>query len=128
MSETRPRLKAAIAPAQSAWHCRSMLSALRQRCQDYARIARPMLVYGLGIGLWLTDITVVGQRFWPRVTQIFASTPMGNTPICHNPQCDFSMFWPSGVVARAHDFATLYQPMALLTVRQHLLFAGASRI
>jgi alpha-1,2-mannosyltransferase len=128
MGEIRARLKAAIAQAQRTWHSRNMLSALRQRCQDYARIARPMLIYGLGIGLWLADLAVVGQRFWPRVTQIFAGAPIGNTPICHNPQCDFSMFWPSGVVARAHDFATLYKPLALLAARQHLLFAGASRI
>jgi hypothetical protein len=108
--------------------CAIMLSILRQRCLDYARIARPMLIYGLGAGLWLADLAVVGARFWPRVTSIFAGAPITNTPICRNPQCDFSMFWPTGLVARAHDFATLYHPLALLAVRQQLIYAGAGRI
>jgi alpha-1,2-mannosyltransferase len=105
-----------------------MLAILRRRCLDYARIARPLLIYGLGLGLWVADLVVVGGRFWPRVRQILIGAPITNTPICHNPQCDFSMFWPTGLLARAHQFVTLYQPLQLLAVRQHLLFAGASRI
>jgi hypothetical protein len=105
-----------------------MLRSLLNRCQDYARIARPMLIYGLGAGLWLVDIAVVGARSWPRLLKLLAGAPPLNTPVCNNPQCDFSMFWPSGLLARAHQFAALYQTVPFLAFRQQVFTAATQRI
>ncbi len=105
-------------------HTRSVARPLSGLCPH----CTATLIYGLGAALWLADLVTVSSRFWPRIRLILIGAPIANTPICHNPQCDFSMFWPSGLAARAHDFATLYQPLALLTLRQHLLSATASRI
>jgi alpha-1,2-mannosyltransferase len=105
-----------------------MLSAVLRRCQDYARIGRPMLIYGLGLGLWLADFLAIGYRLWPRLLGLLAGARPLNTPVCGNAQCDFSMFWPAGLLARAHQFATLYQSAPFLTFRQHVLTPATQRI
>ena len=105
-----------------------MRAAMLKRCQDYARIARPLLIYGLAIGLWAAELIVVGLRSWPRLRLLLRGAPPLNTPLCTNPQCDFSMFWPSGLLARAHQFAALYQSAPFLAFRQDVFTPATQRI
>ncbi|HYP62647.1 MAG TPA: hypothetical protein VEQ16_02095, partial [Acidocella sp.] len=102
-----------------------MLAALQERRRAYAKFAWPMLLYGLGGASWLAIAVVYLGRLLERFRLLLANAPPLNTPLCGNAQCDFSMFWPAGLMARAHRFAELYQIQPFELFRQHVLSPGA---
>jgi hypothetical protein len=101
--------------------------SLAKRAAEYCRVASPLLAYGLlgtiSLALLWNFCTVMA----PRVALIGASAAVNTWP-CHAPDCDFSMFWPAGILARAGDFTTLYQPALFAAWRLHFLYAGAQPV
>jgi hypothetical protein len=75
---------------------------------------------------------LVFQQFFdamlPRIRDMLARAPIANTPPCAAPDCDFSAFWPAGLLARTGRLGDVYQPDAFLAWRHQLLFAGAQRL
>jgi hypothetical protein len=78
--------------------------------------------------VWLEVLMQFGRAMAPRLLSVATGGPVVNTSPCYSPDCDFSIFWPAGVLARAGDFAGIYAPLAFLALRHHLLFAGAQRL
>lgn len=101
---------------------------VRVRLGDYARAVSAVSAYALLATIWL----FVFQQFFnvmvPRLRTIIANGPVANTPPCRSPDCDFSVFWPAGLLARAGRLHDLYQPDTFLLWRHAILFAGAQRL
>ena len=56
-------------------------------------------------GLWLG---VFVHFMLPHFRYITDPGLIGNDAPCGKPECDFSVFWLAGVLARWHDYTTLY--------------------
>ncbi len=78
--------------------------------------------------LWLLFFRHFVVVIAARVVNLWRAGPVANTPPCYSPDCDFSMFWPAGLMARAGDLTGLYQSGPFLVWRHQLLFAGAQRL
>lgn len=74
---------------------------------------------------WLIALQVFCGKMAPRLGYIFAHKPIGNDPPCPTPECDFSVFWSAGHLARAHHLAALYHMRAFDAWGSVLLFPGA---
>jgi hypothetical protein len=100
----------------------------RIRVWAYTRAVSSVSAYALLATIWL----IVFQQFFdvmaPRARTIIANGPVANTPPCFSPECDFSVFWPAGLLARAGRLHDLYQPDAFLLWRHAILFGGAQRL
>jgi hypothetical protein len=94
------------------------------RAAEYGRIASPLLSYGLLGAIWLELLWNFFAVMAPRAARTGAAAAVNTWP-CNAPDCDFSIFWPAGILARAGDFATLYQPALFAAWRRHFLSAGA---
>jgi len=95
-----------------------------ERLRGYWEAASLMLGYaGLGV-LWAMIFRVFLGHMLPRVQGILAGAPLANTAPCDGVQCDFSVFWPAGLLARHGQLAAIYNPHAFNQIRQALLFPG----
>ncbi len=63
-----------------------------------------------------------------RLHHVGTAAPFSADPPCAAPQCDFSAFWPAGLLARQGSFRALYQPPSFLAWRQHVLGPAASAL
>jgi hypothetical protein len=95
------------------------------RIKDFAALAWMALCAAVLALLWLA----VWRQFYgvmvPRLGEWSALAPFPVDRPCDNPQCDFSAFWPAGLLARAHRVVDLYDPAKFLAYRQGLLTSGA---
>jgi len=98
--------------------------SLARRLREYLRIASPLIAYPVLAIAWLALLWNFFSIMAPRAARIGASAAVNTWP-CNAPDCDFSMFWPAGILARGENFATLYQPALFAAWRQHFLSAGA---
>jgi hypothetical protein len=80
---------------------------LLPRLREYARLAWRMATYGLLLAFWGVVLVAFCAHVGPRLGYL-AGRPIGDDLPCHTPECDFSVFWPAGILARAGDFAALY--------------------
>jgi hypothetical protein len=93
------------------------------RLLTYARIAGAMLAWAALALIWLAWLAEVVQNMRPRLAHISpAGMRIADAP-CGTPQCDFSVFWPAGLLARSGAFQTLYLPAPFHAFRQHLFYA-----
>jgi hypothetical protein len=69
-----------------------------------------MAGYGLLVAFWGVFLMAFWAHMVPRLGYLTRNLPIGNDMPCKKPECDFSVFWPAGQLARAHDFVTLYSP------------------
>jgi len=97
------------------------------RLRGYGRIAAHFLAFGLLATIWLALLWNFYIVMAPRLARTGAAAAINTWP-CNAPDCDFSIFWPAGILARAGDFATLYQPALFAAWRQDFLSAGAQRL
>ena len=96
-----------------------------ERAAEYSRIASPLLAYGLLGTVWLALLWNFCTVMSPRIALIGTSVPVNTWP-CISPDCDFSMFWPAGILTRAGDFTTLYNPNLITAWRQHFFSPGVT--
>lgn len=75
--------------------------------------------------VWGTIFWVFLGKMVPRLGYLTMHRVIGNDLPCVTPECDFSVFWPAGFLARAHDFVLLYQPERFAVWGASLFFPGA---
>jgi hypothetical protein len=96
------------------------------RAAAYGRAAGGIAA-GMVLGvIWLALLWNFCAVMAPRFAGL--AGPVLNTWPCDSPDCDFSIFWPAGVLARAGDFQTLYDPSLFAAWRAKFLFAQAQRL
>jgi alpha-1,2-mannosyltransferase len=100
----------------------------QSRLGELARAFGGLAAYALTGVTWLAFFRHFVTVMAPRVQNFWHHGPVQNTPPCFSPDCDFSVFWPAGLMARAGDLAGLYQPARFLVFRHDVLFAGAQRL
>jgi hypothetical protein len=96
--------------------------------KDYLRAVSLVSAYA---ALGTISLLVFRQFFdvmLPRIQAVLVQAPIANTPPCGAPDCDFSVFWPAGLLAKAGRFGQAYQPDQFLAWRHQILFAGAQRL
>jgi hypothetical protein len=92
---------------------------------DYWRVASPMLACAaLGL-IWLAVLHQFFYAMAPRMSHLGPGGLRINDRPCESPECDFSAFWPAGLLARAHRTADIYQTFVFLNFR-HQLFSPAA--
>lgn len=77
---------------------------------------------------WFAVLNQFYGAMRPRFSHLGAAGRAINDWPCGCPQCDFSGFWPAGLLARAHQFTTLYQPAAFLAYRHAVFWPQAERV
>jgi hypothetical protein len=88
---------------------------------DFARRAT---AWGLLLGFWGVMLLAFAAHVLPRLRYLTGAPIAGDLP-CHKPECDFSIFWPAGILARAGDFAQLYSASAFPDLSAHMLGTSA---
>lgn len=99
--------------------------ALR-RLGEMVQLLWRMISWAILLLLWVSVFSVFWIKIVPRLTYIFASRAIANDPPCITPECDFSAFWPAGLLAREHDFARIYDSVAFLAFQRHVLAPSAN--
>ena len=83
------------------------MSAIMLRLREYARLTNTLGAWGLLVSFWGVFLVAFSEHMAPRFTYL-AGRPIGDDLPCHKPECDFSTFWPAGMLARTHDYITVY--------------------
>ena len=96
-----------------------------QRLLNNMRLFWRMASYAALGFFWVIVLQVFAIKMLPRLGYL-AGRPIGNDPPCITPECDFSAFWPAGVLARQHAFSQIYDSVAFLAVQRHVLAASAN--
>jgi len=104
-----------------------MRHKIAARGLDYWRVASPMLAWPLLGLMWLAVFHQFFGAMAPRLSHLGAGGMRINDRPCECPECDFSGFWPAGLLARAHRTADIYQPAAFLNFR-HQVFSPAAEL
>ncbi len=81
-----------------------------QRLREDARVAGWMLSHGALITFWLLLFGIFLGHMRQRLGYLTAHRPIANDLPCKSPECDFSVFWPAGRLAREHAYHLLYTP------------------
>ncbi len=89
------------------------MSAIMLRLREYARLTNTLGAWGLLVSFWGVFLVAFAEHMAPRFGYL-TGRPIGNDLPCNKPECDFSVFWPAGILARAHDYATLYSAPAFI--------------
>jgi hypothetical protein len=98
------------------------------RLAQNARIAGRLLNYIL-LGLfWFVIFRLFIENMLPRFAYLAGHAAIRADWPCMSPECDFSAFWPAGVLAWQGQFQVLFQPAAFLAWRSAHLVANASRL
>lgn len=105
-----------------------MRDSLRARGLDYWRTASPMLSYALLGLIWLAVLQQFVGVMGPRLGHLGSSGVLVNDRPCGCPECDFSGFWPAGILARERLGAQIYKPDAFLDFRHHAFSAQAETV
>lgn len=77
---------------------------------------------------WTRAFVQFLQVMLPRMRNALYGGPVMPQAPFPAPDCDFSMFWPAGLVARKREFLGLYNPDAFETWRQTLLLPQIPRL
>ncbi len=103
------------------------MTAILKRLGDYTRLGWNMATYSLLGLVWFAIFEVFCGKMLPRLGYLTAHRAIANDPPCISPECAFSAFWPAGMLARAHEFMSIYQPQMFLAWQRQVLFAGAQQ-
>lgn len=80
---------------------------MRDRFLAYARFINQLAGTLLLFAFWAVLLVAFAAHMAPRLAYL-AGAPIGNDLPCHTPECDFGVFWPAGILARAGHFSALY--------------------
>jgi hypothetical protein len=96
--------------------------------REYGSIVSVMSAYAMLAVVWVMIFLVFLGHMLPRLRDILRHAPLADTPPCDGIQCDFSVFWPAGLLARQGQFETLYDPMAFDAFRKAILIPTEQRL
>jgi hypothetical protein len=88
-------------------------------------LAWQLAAWGALISLWALWFQVFLGKMLPRFAYL-TGKPIGNDPPCVTPECDFSAFWPAGLLARQHDYIRIYDAGAFLAYQRHAIAPSAN--
>jgi len=98
---------------------------LAGRLLEYGRVAGRLGGYALGGLIWFEAAKAFLHNMVPRIWHL---SPLGMRIVdrpCGSPECDFSVFWPAGLLLRMNRASEIYQAITFLNFR-HLLFSPAA--
>jgi alpha-1,2-mannosyltransferase len=96
-------------------------SLIFHRPTDFVGLLKQMLVWAILLVLWLAVFRQFADAMLPRWHMLIALPPWPDTPPCDSPNCDFSAFWPAGLLFRNGYGAQIYHLNFFAEV-QHTLF------
>lgn len=94
--------------------------------QNWTNLARKIwqaLLWAMLGFFWLIWFEVFCSKMLPRLAY-FSGRPISVDSPCSTPECDFSAFWPAGLLARTGDFWTIYTPHRFLAYQKQVLLHG----
>jgi alpha-1,2-mannosyltransferase len=97
------------------------------KLREYARLMHLFASVGLLAWMWLAVMQQFAGAMLPRLNHLGAAGLRISDRPCECPQCDFSGFWPAGLLARAHRLNDLFDPVAFLAFR-HQVFSPAAEL
>jgi len=97
---------------------------LAERLRTYANIASPLAAYPLLVIFWAEAFYAFSLNMLPRLALLPNAGLRAPDRDCIAPDCDFSVFWPAGVLARLGRVGEIYDPALFLAVRQHIFVPG----
>ncbi|MGE4482908.1 glycosyltransferase family 87 protein [Acidocella sp.] len=80
---------------------------MRARFLAYARLIDRLGGTLLLLAFWGGLLFAFALHMAPRLAYL-TGAPIGDDLPCHTPECDFGVFWPAGILARAGAFSVLY--------------------
>jgi hypothetical protein len=98
-----------------------MSHKIAERLKDYPPVAMALAPYTILGVMWFSILDVFFHQMAPRLGYLTVHRAVANDPPCGSPECDFSVFWPAGVLARSRQFKTIYNPELFSLWRQHHL-------
>jgi alpha-1,2-mannosyltransferase len=98
-----------------------------KRLSAHARLIWPLAIYSVLGFIWCIIFGVFLDKVVPRFRYLTTHSAVANDPPCATPECDFSQFWPAGLLARNAHYLTLYDPSAFWSAQQKLFFVGVGR-
>jgi len=101
---------------------------VRTRLREYGSAVSVMSAYAVLATVWVMIFLVFLGHMLPRVRDILRHAPLADTPPCDGVQCDFSVFWPAGLLASNGQFERLYNPVTFDVFRKHILFTGEPQL
>jgi len=99
---------------------------MSERTQTLARLWS-ILSWAVLLFLWLTVLQVFWIKMEPRFAYILAHRAIAVDPPCITPECDFSVFWPAGFMARTGDLLQVYQTQMFESWGQGIFPPGLMR-
>jgi alpha-1,2-mannosyltransferase len=104
-------------------------TAAGKQDQGVARFALWAFTVLLPFGfIWAEVLLQFGNTMIPRLRNMLLGGPILNTPPCATPNCDFSVFWPAGLLARSGDYTSIYHTDLFLSWREKLFSSGVQRL
>jgi alpha-1,2-mannosyltransferase len=101
------------------------MGAIWQRVAEYVRVAWWMANYALLAAFWLTMIDAFYDHMAPRLSYLTAHRAIADDLPCAKPECDFSLFWPAGRLAREHAYTALYTPQIFVKTASAMVLPGS---
>lgn len=101
---------------------------VKARLRAYGGVAAIMSAYAMLAVVWGMIFQVFLGHMLPRLRDILRHAPLADTPPCDGIQCDFSVFWPAGLLAQQGQFETLYDPTAFAAFRRAVLIPTEQRL
>lgn len=94
-----------------------------RRLGAYLRFANRVAGISLLIAFWSILLVAFIHHMAPRLDYL-AGAPIGPDMPCDRPQCDFSVFWPAGILSAHKAFAIIYTPALFVAAAKILLIPG----
>jgi len=95
---------------------------------EYWQVASPMLACAAVGLIWLAVLHQFFYAMAPRFSHLGPGGMRINDRPCESPECDFSAFWPAGLLARAHRTADIYQTDLFLKFQQQVFSPAAELV
>jgi len=86
----------------------------------YLRFANRVAGTSLLIAFWSVLVVAFVHHMVPRLNYL-AGAPIAPDKPCGRPQCDFSVFWPAGILSAHKAFAVIYTPDLFVAAAKTLL-------
>ncbi len=102
--------------------------AAKPHLRNYAGAASLSAGYALIAVIWLPLLLLFLLIIRFRLAHLLPHAALMADPPCPNPECDFSVFWPAGRLARLGDFVSLYTPEKFQLWRQQVLLPSVQRL
>lgn len=99
----------------------------RRNWRQLAALSWQMLLWLVLGFFWLIWLDVFFWKMLPRLGYL-TGKPIGADSPCSNPECDFSAFWPAGLLARKGEFIQLYDGVSFYEFQRSVFGTWATHL